>query len=225
MGNKTFTKHIQQLKDSLQQRLLLPLPGISGQKLMLPMGRVIDDYESQSVYARPSAVLLMLYPSSRGASILLIKRTEDGKAHSGQISFPGGKFEEADQELIYTALRETHEEIGIQVASSEVMGRLSPLFIPVSQFKVHPFVAVLDDLPKLHPNPREVENVLALPLRDLLSTDTKTIARITSPTQPGFVRKVPAYQLENGDVVWGATAMILAELETILTEINLSHII
>ena len=153
---------------------------------------------------------------------VLIRRTEDGKAHSGQVSFPGGRMDTTDPDLQYTAMRELEEEVGVTSSSIQLLGALSPLYIPVSNFHVYPFVGFSQQQPVFQLSEQEVSKLLIVSLNDLFHTSRKTKASVTSPAEPNFKRIVNAYQLNDGSIIWGATAMILAELETIFAEITSS---
>ncbi len=168
--------------------------------------------------ARSSAVLSLLFPHQDELHVLLIQRTEDGHAHSGQISFPGGRQDPTDADLRATALREANEEVGIMSSDVEILGSLTQLYIPVSNFLVYPFVAFAERKPEYNLCKTEVDRVIEVPLKEILSDERKTIARVTSPADKNFVRNVNAYQLQDGSIIWGATAMILSELEVVLAE-------
>lgn len=168
--------------------------------------------------ARPSAVLSLLFPVEEQLNLLLIKRVTDGKAHSGQIGFPGGKQDSIDADLKATALREAQEEVGILSSEVDILGHLTPLYIPVSNFQVHPFVAFAGKKPEYNISKSEVEHVLEIPVSELFHADRKTVVNVTSPVMPEILRSVRAYKLDNGSIIWGATAMIISELETILEE-------
>jgi 8-oxo-dGTP pyrophosphatase MutT (NUDIX family) len=176
---------------------------------VLPMPATVPDN------ARLSAVLGLLFPVDDELHILLIRRTEDGHAHSGQISFPGGRKDEEDESLLHTALREAEEEVGIDANEIQVLGALSPIYIPVSNFHVFPFLAFAKEKPTTTPNSLEVAYTIEVPLNDFLKEDFKTKATVTSPADKSFVREVNAYRLPDGGIIWGATAMILSELEVI----------
>lgn len=206
--------------DLIQQRLLQPLPGFEAHEKM--MGRVVAMSSSIPENAKLSAVMNLLFPIDGLLHIVLIRRTEDGKAHSGQVSFPGGRMDTTDPDLQYTAMRELEEEVGVTSSSIQLLGALSPLYIPVSNFHVYPFVGFSQQQPVFQLSEQEVSKLLIVSLNDLFHTSRKTKASVTSPADPNFKRIVNAYQLNDGSIIWGATAMILAELETIFAEITSS---
>lgn len=211
------TYHQAMEKEKLITRLQQPLPGRAAQEKMLSRDRVLSLEVPQ--HARLSAVLILLYPTENDWSILYIQRAIDGHAHSGQIGFPGGKKEKMDADLMATALREAQEEIGIDPKSIEIIGTLTSLYIPVSNFCVSPFVGILQHKPTLQLEANEVARVLEVPIKTLLDERIKTITEIATPTSPTVLRNVPAYLLERDTVLWGASAMITAELEQVLVDI------
>jgi 8-oxo-dGTP pyrophosphatase MutT (NUDIX family) len=166
--------------------------------------------------ARPSAVVLILYPVADEIYMLLMKRATDGRAHSGQISMPGGRWEKTDRTLADTALREAWEEVGLLRDDAEILGELTPLYIPISNFMMHPYVAYLPQRPDWQPSPVEVAEIIEVPLTWLMKGGDKTDHEITSPIDSSWVRVVPAYTLPDGQIVWGATAMVLSELEVLM---------
>jgi 8-oxo-dGTP pyrophosphatase MutT (NUDIX family) len=138
--------------------------------------------------------------------LVLIKRNIDKGPHSGQVSFPGGAWEADDLSLEHTAIRETREEIGIQ-GEMEILGALTPLHIPVSNFLVSPFVAWIDQHPVFHPEPSEVQYVIEVSLRQLMDPgvlDSEVLHHRGRPVETPFYRV-------GQEKVWGATAMILGE--------------
>jgi 8-oxo-dGTP pyrophosphatase MutT (NUDIX family) len=164
-------------------------------------------------------VLSLLFPHNGELQLLLMKRTEDGRAHSGQVSFPGGRQDPTDADLRATALREAQEEVGIMSSEVDILGQLTTLYIPVSNFQVYPFVAFSASRPEYNLSHSEVASIIEVPLTEFLKEERKVETVVTSPADPTFIRKVSAYQLEDGSIIWGATAMILSELEVILSEI------
>lgn len=182
--------------------------------MMFPNIKSMPDQLPASV--RESAVMALLFPKNGEWHLLAIRRTEDGRAHSGQIGFPGGRREASDENLLETALRETFEEVGIERERIYVAGALSPVYVVVSNFNVFPFVGFIDDPEPLLLSEQEVQSVLAIPLRELLDPATKTVEEVVSPAFPDIRRKVNAYRVSGGQIIWGATAIMIAELELIL---------
>lgn len=158
-----------------------------------------------------SAVLVLFYPFNGRSYFTLIKRPTYNGYHSGQVAFPGGKKEPTDNSLKDTALREAFEEIGVHQSSVKVVNRLSDLYIPISDFLVSPFIGICSETPSFSHNKREVEYVIPVLTDSFISSaicDTEIEVN-------GKVMNVPAYIL-NEEKVWGATAMILSELQAIL---------
>ena len=197
----------------LGQRLQQDLPGIHAHLDMAPASRVVPGALSiEGKPCRRAAVLAVLFPleeaSGISTGVLLTKRKQNLSKHAGQISFPGGK-QEQDETLTQTALRETHEEIGLYSKDIELLGSLSPLYINVSNFCVHPFVGALQQPPEsLTPQDDEVEKILKVPLKKLADP---SIEHREKWVINGAEISVPFYAYE-GETIWGATAMMLAEL-------------
>ena len=158
--------------------------------------------------ARQSAVLVLLYPRRDELHLpLIVRPTYDG-AHSGQVAFPGGGFEEGDANLTATALRETEEELGIAPQDVQVLGELTQLYIWPSNYQVHPTVGRIAYRPAFQPNVREVAQLLEVPLNTLL--DPAHLRRERWQLQDRSAL-VPFFAIQ-GQTIWGATAMILSEL-------------
>ena len=204
-----YTEQIELLK----RRLLETLPGVEAQNKMASRVRPLPNVIPEN--ARMSAVLALLFPIKEVLHLLLIKRIEDGKAHSGQISFPGGRKDEQDANLQITALRETFEEVGVPSEQIEMLGGLTPLYIPVSNSNVYPFVGFAAEQPQYNLSMGEVAYVLELPLSELWHEAKKTVKHITPSAFPDITIKAPAYEWDNNHIIWGATAMMIAELEEI----------
>ncbi len=203
------------LYNRLEKRLKHALPGKDAQELMAPSSR-----NPQSVsYAhspRLSAVLLLLYPKNGKWYMPLIRRHTYQGQHSDQVSFPGGKKEMLDVDLRETALRETYEEIGVQVNEACVLGNLTPITIPISNYIVHPFIALLDEEPLFSADKYEVKHIIEFPL-EVLWQD-KALQEKTMNSQ-GYTITAPIYQLSD-DYIWGATAMILSEFKHLLQSVG-----
>lgn len=169
--------------------------------------------------ARPAAVLVLIAPDSAGdARVVLIERTSYDGHHSGEIAFPGGAAEPGDADLIVTAIREASEEIGLDAAAVDlrVVGSLEMFWIPVSNFRVTPVVALANSLPAWRPDPREVKRVINAPVAAFLPD--APITQLERDVRELRIR-YGAYTLEEigeGPGVWGATARILGQLGAVL---------
>lgn len=196
------------------------LPAFFAHEKMAPEGRKISlspDYYLK-FNPRKSAVLMLVYEKEMQANLVLIKRNTYEGVHSAQISFPGGKMELTDNDLSYTALREANEEIGVKPEDVHLAMPFSEIYIPPSNFLVAPYLGILQGEPDFTPDPREVSEIIALPLSMLLDDTILISAPIQMASNTSF--NVPAF-LVHGHVVWGATAMILSELkETIKTALK-----
>ena len=208
--------NLAQLRIQLQQALAQDLPGREAQLKMSPLP---VDWRRFSLdapaTAKKSAVLLLFYPEESGVFFPLIKRPSYPGAHSGQVSFPGGKVEPNDPDLVYTALREAEEEIGIDAGKVEVLGRLTDLYIPTSNFLVSPVLGFLEEKPRFVPELREVERIIPTAISTVGQPQVRQ--RTTIPIGEGRQLNTPYFALD-GEVVWGATAMILSELLQLLEQ-------
>ncbi|WP_051292759.1 NUDIX hydrolase [Olivibacter sitiensis] len=199
----------------LSCRLNKPLPGFEAQSKMIIKSEA-SKRANIPKEARESAVMLLLYPQGGELFTTMIERSSDGGVHSGQIAFPGGKREESDADLIATALREANEEVNFKREQAELLGFLSPIYIPVSYFKVQTVVMASGEAPELRASEWEVASILEVPLLRLF--EHKVITSVQPSLNPTLKWKVPAYQTEGGHIIWGATAMILSELEALWRE-------
>lgn len=198
-------------------RLQEELPGSQAQKHLAPVNRILQDpQELRPGEYKPSAVMILLCSNhQRELFFPLIKRIDYEGVHGGQISLPGGKKEETDTSLEETALRECSEEIGME-GKIQLLGKLSPLYIPVSGYLVQPFVSFLENPePSFVPQPSEVQKIFSIPIKDLL--DDKNLNRGKIKVR-NYSIDTPYFSLENQQV-WGATAMILNEMKTVLRTI------
>ena len=196
----------------LKKALKEPLPGTEVQWEMASSDRRIKNFPRKaSPGSKPAAVLLLLYPLNETVHIVLIQRPLYNGVHSGQISFPVGKMEEKDSDLTATALREACEETGFCSNNTEILGTLTPLYIPVSDFIVWPFGAWTAKRPSFSPN-REVVDLIEVPLE--FFSDSSSIKEKPMKIRDELLDV--RYYDYNGSVIWGATAMILHELTVIL---------
>lgn len=195
-------------KEALQQALLSKLPGLEYQLNMAPPYREVpDEAFIKAQQPREAAVLLLLFEREDKLHLLFTKRVAYPGVHSSQISFPGGKVELGDASKQHTALRETEEEVGVAAHKIELLGPLTPLYIPPSNFLVDPFVGHLLAPVTWQPQPSEVAEILEIPLPYLLKANARTEREIVVG---GGNRRVPGFIWED-HFIWGATAMILEE--------------
>jgi 8-oxo-dGTP pyrophosphatase MutT (NUDIX family) len=196
----------------LEKRLGGDKPGLNAQLKMTPRPRPGHlRYDEVDVSCTRAGVLVLLYPWNGSLFLVLTRRTEQMRQHQAQISFPGGR-QESGEDLVQTALRETKEELGIQPDSPRLLGALTPLYIPPSNTCIHPVVATLLQRPEFVRSPKEVEEVIEVPLahlRDPINVHEEIW------TLRGIPVRVPFY-LFKGNKIWGATAMVLAELLELL---------
>ncbi len=207
------------LLDGLEKRLSEELPGLQGQLIMAPKRREdIDRTFKFKEEPRISSVLILLFNKGGQLTIPSILRSNYGGVHGGQISFPGGRKEDIDNDLWETALRETKEEIGIDASDSKLLGSLSELFIAVSNYKVKPYIAYSERSSFDYvPDGREVERVVEIPVFDYLNGKNRDKGKII--TNRGFKIETPFFPLMEHKL-WGASAMIFSELLLILDEIR-----
>ncbi len=197
------------------------LPGLQAQLNMAPLLRQ-DEIKGMGAGSKAvkSSVLILLSPDDHENTMTaLIQRPAYEGIHSGQISFPGGRFEPQDADLQQTALREAKEEIGIDPAKVEVVKRLTDLYIPPSNHRVSPFVGLSSEKPQFEPDRKEVAYILELPIAQFLRKENVKMVPITLSN--GQCLKTPCY-LVNGQTIWGATAMIMAEFVEVSGRIS-SH--
>jgi 8-oxo-dGTP pyrophosphatase MutT (NUDIX family) len=194
----------------VQAALTLPqFDPIQAQIQMAPQMRPMQR-EGRAGQPRQAAVLVLFYPRSADNSLhfVLTQRNEYEGVHSGQVSLPGGRLEQGET-VEQAALRETCEELGM-CDPVEILGQLAPLYVPPSDFEIHPVVAAATTAPAWQPDPREVAAVIEVPVTDLLDDSKKAVG--TWELRSGITSLVPHYVF-GGRVVWGATAVMLSELE------------
>ncbi len=195
--------------------------GFEAQMRMAPEERRkdVERYMQSGKDARKGAVLILLFPFHGNIYISLIKRPTYVGVHSGQIAFPGGKAENGDKNLLHTALREAYEEVNITSDIVEGATELTSIYIPPSNFLVTPYVAFSKDLPDFKADPKEVEEILFLPITELWEDENIKLGDFNSANY--LVKNYPYYDFSIGRV-WGASAMMLAELKQLLNPNKIS---
>jgi 8-oxo-dGTP pyrophosphatase MutT (NUDIX family) len=207
---------IDQFVHALTERVKLPLPG---KKAQLKMASAIRNKEVDFNYdtstATMSSVLILLYPQlNKINTVFILRQTYEG-VHSGQVSFPGGRIEENDKSLIDTALREAQEEVNVRSEKVKVLGSLSELFIPPSNYLVLPVLGYMENRPDLKPDTAEVSEIIEADI-SFLFDENKMNSKIIEIK--GHKIEAPYFDVD-GHVVWGATAMILSELKEVILSI------
>jgi 8-oxo-dGTP pyrophosphatase MutT (NUDIX family) len=198
----------------------LELFGETSHAKMSPAYRLelVDKKKEEAKSAKRAGVMALFYPNIEGEThfILILRKTYKG-VHSSQVAFPGGKYEDEDNnDLMQTAIRETEEEVGVSKAMIEVLKTISPLYIPPSNFMVHPYIAVSASTPNFVKQDKEVEAIIEVRLIDFLDEANRLTTRV--PTSFNVEVDVPAFKLNN-HIVWGATAMILGEIKDLLKQV------
>jgi len=194
----------------------LELPGEQAQIKLAPAMRVSELRSLDIASKKPNkaGVMAVFYPNKNELTnlVLILRKTYKG-VHSNQVGFPGGRVEVFDKNIKHTALRETEEEVGIPRNEVEVVKKLTKLYIPPSNFWVHPYVGLLNTTPTLIKQETEVEQILEIDVDDFMDEKNLISKRLSTSYAKNI--EVPAFAL-NGHVVWGATAMMLSELKELL---------
>lgn len=203
---------------ALSEQLKKPLPGFEAHKLMFPRGNASKDLLNIPETARKSAVAILLFEEEDSLYSIVIKRSEYNGTHSGQIAFPGGKFEDEDENLIQTALRECFEEIGVEPEELHHLGSLSDVYTVVSSFLISPQVFHWKNPHTgFKPSEREVAAVYRLSLNELIQSEA--VQHFDVSVNNGLVLKAVPHFVVGEIRIWGATAVILSELKYILRQL------
>jgi 8-oxo-dGTP pyrophosphatase MutT (NUDIX family) len=203
--------------DQLRHTLAKPVPGLAAQLQMAPEYRVqVLQDRTPPPSAKEASVLILLYVREGRLFFPLTQRTDAVETHKGQISLPGGA-REAHETRRAAALRETCEELDICLDRCDILGQLTPLYIPPSGFLITPYIAYTATTPRFCPDPVEVAMLIETPLDLLL--DPRTI-RQEEWILHGTPVTVPFFSI-HGHKVWGATAMVLSEFVTLISEVSL----
>jgi 8-oxo-dGTP pyrophosphatase MutT (NUDIX family) len=190
---------------------ILDLPGIDSHRKFYPL-RFENKTKPDQVIL--SAVGVHLFVKETEIYFILIERSEYDGHHSKQIAFPGGKKELFDKDLEETARRESIEEINIEMNQARLIGQITPVYIPISNFEVYPFLFWHEQVPNYDLSSREVNEVFIIKCSDLLDDDNLSEIDIEIPNKSNLIT-VPCFRLQN-KIVWGATALILNEIKALL---------
>ena len=207
----------------MREALSSPLPGAEAQFTMAPEGRK-EIYPDLSLLKghKESAVCIHFHERNNRICFPVIERVESKGVHSKQMALPGGRKDLQDEDFISCAIRETHEETGIDIQRNQVLGKLTALYIPPSNYLVEPVISYQVDVPQWIINKKEVVRIYDFHLSELMNEGIVVQEKVSD--RYGAQRSVPGFQLD-GRLIWGATAMILAELKTLIqNNKNLSSI-
>ncbi len=201
-----LSTYIQTLKKAFER----PLPGVKEHERMMPKHHQL--IQQPSLTPKQGSVLILIYQKGDQIYFPLMLRPNYNGVHGGQISLPGGKKEEKDRSFAATAIREAEEEIGVKSNEITVLGQLSELYVMASNFKVIPVVGYTESQPMFIPNPYEVEAIIEASIDELMNPE---IIKSTTLNVRGFELETPYFDF-SGNIVWGATAMILSEFKALL---------
>ena len=206
---------INKIAEQIKERLKKPLPGNEAHLATRIKTKSEVTFPNTQETARPAAVLILLFPFEDEIQFFLTKRTEDVEHHKGQISLPGG-IRENNESLNETALRETKEEVGIDSTKIIISGSLTPFFIPVTGYIVHPFIGWCKEKPSTKIHDVEVNQLFSVSITELMD---EKILQTEQWNIRGYDAIVPYYNFGKCKV-WGATAAILSEFKSILEDIS-----
>lgn len=203
---------------TLEKELKKKLPGSISQKKMAPESRDLFNMNISSKTKKSSIIILLYCKNSTWYTVLFQRPVYDGM-HSGQVCFPGGKMEKRDNSLMETAIREAREEIGVDPENIKIIGELTSLYIPVSDYLVQPYIGYLDRDPVFVPDPFEVQDIITVPVQILIDPEIRKKKTVKFHGQNIVI---PYFSIEHHDV-WGATAMIISEFTDILVNPDFQH--
>jgi 8-oxo-dGTP pyrophosphatase MutT (NUDIX family) len=206
------------LERQLRRGLTPPLPGLEAQLRMAPQPRVGWDPGNPPTGLRDAAALVLVYPLDNVPHVILTVRGSQLRNHTGQVSLPGGSVDE-DETVEIAALREASEEVGVAPTSVRLLGRLTPLQIPVSGYMLHPVVGLVETRPVFEAAEWEVARILEVPVTTL--RDPAAVRRHTRTREFGgqpIEIEIPYFDVY-GEQVWGATAMVLSEFLAVIEQV------
>ncbi len=194
------------------------LPAFDAHVKMGPLERLqhLENIELSDKKPKMAAVMMLFYPKDNSPHLVLIVRNAYKGIHSAQIAFPGGKYEQEDEDFAFTALRETHEEIGIEPDKIQIVKSFTKLYITPSNFMVYPFLGISKEELTFNLDPEEVSAIIELPLAVLLN-DAIVVNTTITTSYLGTI-DIAAFEIDH-NIVWGATAMMLSELKDVLKQV------
>jgi 8-oxo-dGTP pyrophosphatase MutT (NUDIX family) len=205
---------LQNIIDRLRIELNKPLPGKAAHNKLVPPDRLLEP-PSELIKINKAGVLLLLFPDGDRLKTIFIRRPSSMKHHASQIAFPGGQFEPTDRNLMATALREAVEEVGINSDHVEIIGKLSPLYVRVSNFSIQAFIGWSQAIPLFKIDNTEVADLHIFSINDIANPGSlqnqKVVTTFGITEFPGF--------LVDDVFIWGATAMILSEFIEVYRQI------
>jgi 8-oxo-dGTP pyrophosphatase MutT (NUDIX family) len=200
----------------LQLAFREPLPGKPAQLPLRPYLKINSTLDAPSgFFPKQSAVMALFFPKDEIPHLLLIERPVYDGVHSGQIGFPGGKIEKSDATQLDAALRETYEEVGIHKESIQLLGPLTEVYVLASNFMVYPFAGFLQERPAIIPDEKEVAAILEVPVSKFFEAGIVKEKPIKSAL--GFTLMAPYFDIY-GKTLWGATAMMISELRSVISK-------
>lgn len=202
--------------DYIHKKLQGDLPGLHSHLKLAPSSRAkeIKAYENSQIEAKKSAVMILFFHEQEKLKIILIRRSIYVGIHAGQIAFPGGRYEDFDKTVENTAFREIEEEIGIARDKIRLLGRLTDIYVPPSNFLISVFVGYLSHRPTYIKNEREIAEIIEINFNDFLADDIICPRDFEIPTTNERIQAL-CYDLPNL-ALWGASAMVMSELIDVL---------
>lgn len=206
--------------ENIKYKLQQPLPGQVSHLKMSTANRIeeFSRFNFNLNEAKKSAVLILLFYDNEKLKVVFIRRSDYVGIHAGQIAFPGGRYEESDENVQNTALREIEEEIGITSDKIQVIGRLTDIYVPPSNFLISIFVGFLKEKPVFKAEQREVESIFTIDLDEFLDDDVIQEKEFFVQSSNTSVQ-APYYNV-GGVEIWGASAMVMTELLDLLKPVN-----
>lgn len=200
----------------IKQKLSGPLPGVSSHLKLTPAHRAeeLANMNGKLENAKKSAVMILLFHEAGKLKVVFIRRSFYVGIHAGQIAFPGGRYEDSDMHVQNTALREIEEEIGIAADKIEILGQLTDIYVPPSNFLISIFVGYLAEKPQYRPDEREVAEILEIDIDEFFLANIIQEKEFVVPSAKTSVNAL-YYKVTNADL-WGASAMVMTEFLDIL---------